>query len=128
MASGPEKLFTQYLQRIKGWDIQRIEVITSQGVPDCNIAIAGRPGSIWVELKSLKSMKLRKEQYAWGLRRTHNYDDDVFVFNGFDKIIQIWKFPFSVEPAGKGHVKPTSSPIYEMSYDYFKEDFDRKKL
>lgn len=126
---GPEAKFTAWLKRnIKDIDIQRIEVVTAQGVPDCNIAIKGRPGNIWVELKSLKSVKLRKEQYAWGMRRTMLYDDDVYLWNGFNGIVQIWKFPFNAEPAGKDHLKPKDQPKFEFSYDYFKEDFNLKLL
>lgn len=128
MANGPEKNLTEFLKRIPDWDIQRIEVVTAQGIPDCNIAIKGRPGNIWVELKALKYIKMRAEQYAWGLRRTHYYDDTVYLMNGYDKILKIWKFPFIIEPAGKGHVKPVSDPMYEMSYDYFREEFNRKML
>lgn len=128
MANGPEKNFANFLKKRNDWDVLRIESLTGQGIPDCNIAIKERPGNIWVELKALKYIKLRKEQYAWGLRRTMGYQDSVYLFNGYNKIITIWKFPFPVEPAGKGHVKPTSDPIYEMSYDYFREDFNIKKL
>lgn len=128
MASGPEKLFTQWLQRIPGWDIQRIETTTCLGVPDCNVAIKGRPGNIWVELKAMQYLKLRKEQYAWGLRRSMSYDDNVYLFNSWNKVITIWKFPFKCKPAGKGHVKPVNNPDWEMSYDYFKDDFNLKTL
>jgi hypothetical protein len=126
---GPEKKFTEWLKRnLKDVDIQRIEVVTAQGVPDCNIAIKGRSGNIWVELKSLKAIKIRKEQYAWGMRRTMLYDDDVYLWNGYDKIVQMWKFPFNAEPAGKDHLKPKDKPLFEFSYDYFKEDFNLKLL
>jgi hypothetical protein len=127
---GPEAKFTQWLKRhLKAKaDIQRIEVITAQGVPDCNIAIKGRPGNIWVELKSLKAVKMRKEQYAWGMRRTTAYDDTVYLWNGYEQIIQMWRFPFEAVPAGKDHLKPITEPYYEFSYDYFKEDFDLTHL
>ena len=127
---GPEAKFTQWLKKtLKAKaDIQRIEVITAQGVPDCNIAIKGRPGNIWVELKALKYVKLRKEQYAFGMKRTMLFDDTVYLWNGYNKVIQIWPFPFEAKPAGKDHLKPTTKPLYEFSYDYFREDFDLTRL
>lgn len=127
--SGPEKKFTEWLKRSRtDMDIQRIETITGQGIPDCSIAIRGRDGSIWVELKALKKVKLRSEQYAWGMKRTKLFNDRVYLWNGFDKIIQIWKFPFLAEPAGKGHVRPVPSPYIECSYEYFKENLNLTKL
>lgn len=101
-------------------DMQRIENTTGCGVPDVNACYKG--SDAWIELKvHVKGMVvLRKEQYAWLVRRSNN-DGNVMVIahNTDDETIEIYLPPFSARPWGNQakYVALDSEPEYSYSLD-----------
>lgn len=120
--NGPERNFYLQLKRaFPCWDWQRIETITT-GVPDVHCCAEGF--EFWAELKAPMTRTgatfLRREQYAWGMRRAQ-HGGCVFVFSRYVDIISIWKFPFQAEPSSKGHVRITSRSRITLSLDQLSE-------
>lgn len=95
-----EAEFYRQIQRHIPGHLQRIENSAICGMPDLNTC--WKDAEVWIELKVDKDGKvlLRKEQYAWGMRRAlaggHVW---VMALVGKD-LIQFWKFPFKVIPYG----------------------------
>ena len=112
---GPEANFYNTLVRnFPEWDFQRIETLTSNGVPDVHVCIP--PGTeFWVELKAPNTKNgatnLRMEQYAWGMKRA-NKGGNVWVFSKYLNHIKAWRFPIEVAPSSKGHVSIISPPTF----------------
>jgi hypothetical protein len=114
---GPEANFYQRLVRtFPNWDMQRIETLTSNGVPDVHVCIP--PGhEFWVELKVTGTVagrtSLRMEQYAWGMRRAKR-GGSVWVLSLGLLHVRGWRYPFKAEPGAKGHVTIVSPPDFEL--------------
>jgi len=69
----PEQTFNSWLrQRFveKDEDWMRVENTTQNGTPDINICKSGI--EVWIEAKVMypKGVLIRKEQFAWGVRRS----------------------------------------------------------
>lgn len=101
----PETKFYQKLKTaMKDLDFQRIETSTALGVPDVNVCrLDGQ--ECWIELKVPVQNKivLRKEQYAWGMRRAKMFNAKVWVaVFQMERYVEFYRFPmFQVEPRGK---------------------------
>lgn len=79
-------------------DVQRIETLTGNGVPDFNICWMSH--EFWVESKVLRpdgGLWIRKEQYAWGMRR-HKYGGSIFIVAGDESELFCVRFPVSAKP------------------------------
>ena len=94
-------------------DVCRVENGVGAGMPDINICLLGM--EVWIESKihlGSRGVLLRKEQYAWGLRRA-NAGGSVFVV-AFDETARyhVWHYPhFQVVPvAGDKYVRISSEP------------------
>ena len=97
-----EAEFSKWLRSKMKGHTQRIESGVGAGIPDINWCHHG--AEAWVETKLLvKGLALlRKEQYAWGMRRTAN-GGAVFVM-ALDPIrdqFMSWKFPVDIKKVGK---------------------------
>lgn len=78
----------------RGEDFTRIETTTENGVPDMNVCSSGFDA--WIEMKFIhrKVPVLRKEQYAWGLRRAQCGGlVIVLAYDPMDDMIKLYKFP-----------------------------------
>ena len=98
----PEQSFHHWLKMGNPADIQRIETSTASGIPDTNWCYNGQ--EVWVELKICSpkmGVLLRKEQYAWGMRRS-NHDGKVFVLALSGNMLLLYRFPhIQAIPYGK---------------------------
>jgi hypothetical protein len=123
-------------QRFNNWviermpadaDIQRIENTTENGVPDMNICRLGM--EIWVESKVLhsKGVLLRKEQFAWGMRRSHSGGTVVVLCDDPQQAVMLgFRFPdIRVRPLGDQVYVIISSPCH-LRLDKYSPD--TKKL
>lgn len=90
----PEQKFNMFLRGAfheSDEDYMRVENITMSGVPDINICKSGL--DVWVESKVLgREVLLRKEQFAWGMRRA-TVGGQVWVLADAQDYIIAWKFP-----------------------------------
>lgn len=97
-------------------DLQRIENTTGGGVPDVNACHHGREA--WIELKvHVKGMVvLRKEQYAWIVRRGHTHGGNVMVMalDPVNSKVEIYYPRFEVRKWGNTgkYVAITSEPQF----------------
>lgn len=112
---GPEaRFYDQLVRRFPDWDFQRIETLTSNGVPDVHICIPFEL-EFWCELKAPMTTKgqtcLRMEQYAWGMRRSAA-GGKVWVLSRYKETVAGWVYPFGAEPASKGHVSIKAQPTF----------------
>jgi Holliday junction resolvase len=110
-----EKTFSTWLVkhlRTNGWDVQRIETSTGNGVPDVNCCKNGE--ELWLELKCLDTVEpiLRPMQYAWMLRRVkaggtcviinmHKRSGNIYV-TYFCKDLEIKKLATGIKILGGG--------------------------
>lgn len=98
------KLHNWVRRQLSPCDYQRIEG-ASQGFPDVNACVDGY-GEAWLELKvvTMGRTLLRKEQFAWGIRR-HYHGGRCFVVSWHVKLdqIMVWRLRpnVAVEPYGK---------------------------
>jgi hypothetical protein len=89
-----QKLHQWLRKQLEPCDYQRIEG-AAQGFPDVNVARNRREA--WIELKVYTNNRvlLRKEQYAWGMRRSSaNRNVFVIAWNVELNTIETWKYPF----------------------------------
>jgi hypothetical protein len=90
---------------------QRIENVTSSGVPDT--VLCWRGVTVWVELKCLeKDVLLRKEQYAWGVRH-QKCGGNVIVLNLIPSsdILEVYDFRYLwVTPYANKYVRIVNTP------------------
>lgn len=102
--------------------IQRIENTVSPGVPDINICDGESQQESWIELKILlpEGIVLRKEQYAWGMKRAF-CGGNVYIISldVIQDVINIYVFPrteldrrLDIEPRGNQnkYVRIVSEP------------------
>lgn len=98
-----------------GAHCQRIENTVGSGVPDINVCLLGMEA--WAELKMIipVGVLLRKEQYAWGMRRAQAGGTVVVIADDGD-FFHCWKFPdVQVEAYGNSdkyvriHSKPSET-------------------
>lgn len=92
--------------------VQRIETVTSSGVPDLNLCWRGK--EVWAELKVLPhdNVLLRKEQYAWGIRRS-KAGGNVIVLNLIEErdVLEVYRFDYiQVEPYSIKYVRIIHTP------------------
>ena len=86
----------------QGVDMQRIENTTGGGVPDVNMCHQSRDA--WIELKVYVkgNVLLRKEQYAWLVRRARSGGNVmVMAHNTENDRVEFFMPPFKVRPFGK---------------------------
>lgn len=121
----PEQEFNAWLRATftgPGMDYMRVENSLMAGVPDVNICANGF--DVWIEAKvNPEKPIMRKEQFAWGVRRSHA-GGSVFVLNlrAHVGIIDIYQFPsILVRPWGTDnrYVVATHQP------DYYVEKFHK---
>lgn len=107
------KFYDQIRAHLPG-HTQRIESSTGSGIPDLNGCFRGV--EYWVEFKVAMSGEtiLRKEQYAWGMRRACA-SGGVWIVS-LDINIVMWKYPITVIPRGISHkyVAVTSAPHHTI--------------
>lgn len=101
-------------------DYLRIETTTTNGVPDINICLEGP--EVWVESKVCEGpVLLRKEQFAWGIRRSH-CGGKVFLlaFRNSDRVIRAWQYPFiSAKPRGdQKYLEVDNDPKWVIQRDW----------
>lgn len=113
----PERDFYNYLRTLLPGHVHRIESIGS-GIPDLNVCFEGK--EIWIELKvfDLDIVLLRKEQYAWGMRRSA-MGGNVFILCRHSDHIWVWKYPqIEVQKYGNidVHVKVVNAPFQEITH------------
>ena len=106
------------LGKVKGIDMQRIENTTGSGVPDVSMCYKGTEA--WVELKVYVqgNVVLRKEQYAWLIRRARaNGNVMVMVCNPDAGAVEIFTPPFNGRPWGNKsqYVALTNEPEFSFS-------------
>lgn len=94
--------------------IQRVENTVSPGLPDLNICSPDL-AELWIELKITlpDGVILRKEQYAWGIKRAMCGGDVYILSLNRDDSINIYRFPaINVEPRGNQgrYVRIVSEP------------------
>ena len=122
------------LSNMSNMHIQRIENTTSPGVPDINVANMNAADKamglttgnieVWIELKMVlpEGIVIRKEQYAWGIKRSM-CGGNVFIL-AYDiekETIRIHMFPhIIVKPRGtqEKYVTIVSNPflIHDKKY------------
>lgn len=98
----PERDFYNYIRPHIPGHVQRVENSAGSGMPDVNVGYEG--GEVWVELKAteLNRVLLRKEQYAWSMRRYRAAGSRIYVVTGFEDMVGVWQFPHvAVIPYGK---------------------------
>ncbi len=118
----PEQSFHNWVKDHIPGHHQRIESIAgSSGIPDLSVCYKG--SETWLELKVPVEGKviLRKEQYAWGLRRAVN-GGSVWVVANFGAWIYLWKFEIKiwrVAPYGKDgkYVQIMELPTHKVPKD-----------
>jgi hypothetical protein len=96
-------------------DMQRIENTTGGGVPDVNMCHRGTDA--WLELKVYVkgNVVLRKQQYAWIVRRAKaNGNVMVVAWDADNKQVDVFMPGFSVRPWGntQKYVAITSDPDF----------------
>lgn len=115
---------TKFYNKIKDHlpgHVQRIESSSGSGVPDVNGCCNGQ-GEYWLELKIVlehRGVVLRKEQYAWGMRRNNSGGRVlVIALEPHMEEILFWKYPFEVVPEGHTgkYVLITSSAREQIDY------------
>lgn len=97
---------------------QRLESTTSNGIPDINFCLNGGY-ELWIETKigcpDKHDVILRKEQYAWGMRRAQVGGHVlILAYCQCHEKISTFKFPnIAVKPYGKEgkYVKIVSDPV-----------------
>lgn len=99
--------------------IQRIESACGRGIPDMNVCADNK--EFWVELKIVKhgSVYLRKEQYAWGLKRARQGGIvRVLALDADKDILHFYFFPdIKVKKSGISSrflLRITSKPTFEL--------------
>ena len=122
---GPEANFYQTITRkFPDWLFQRIETLTSQGVPDVHVC-TDLGYEFWLELKATMTKEgktfLRMEQYAWGMRRARLLGQ-VWVWSKYTDHVKMWAYPFNAAPARKGHVSIESSPTFSFPMKEFNQN------
>lgn len=103
--------------RQEGVDVQRVENGVGAGIPDINMCYQGR--EIWTELKLVlkNGILLRKEQYAWGMRRNRVGGRVFVVALALDgSSVYGYKYPFSIHPmVGNKYVRIDDDPLITMT-------------
>lgn len=92
-----KKLHVWLEEQLRPCDYQRIEGAFA-GVPDVNILHQGR--EVWCELKMYVNNRvlLRKEQYAWGIRRAnHGKAPWIIAHNQMIDYILLWRYHLDME-------------------------------
>ena len=93
--------------------LQRIETSTTSGVPDVNFCTSGI--EVWMELKVCKDIEdlcIRKEQYAWCLRRSmaKGHVFIVALITGTGNTV-FWEFPQTLIKKRTGkYLEPLNGP------------------
>ena len=95
-------------------DVVRIESTTENGIPDMSTCHMGIEA--WIECKIIHGWKvlLRKEQYAWGSRRTHHGGNICLIAYDpkHDKLFG-YRFPLVAMPEGDNkYVRVESEPDF----------------
>lgn len=105
----PEQKFYQWLRGCfdPTFDWMRVENLVQPGTPDINVSRGGR--EVWIEAK-VDSLLIRKEQFAWGIRRSavggHVY---LVYLEEISASIYLWKYPILCRPRGQ-YVQPIDPP------------------
>lgn len=114
----PERDFYNYLRPKFLGHVQRIENTVGSGMPDVNFCSFGI--ETWVELKVAIQPKgevwLRKEQFAWSMRRASCLGR-VFVVALNQDMVWVWKYPdVQVEAVGTSekYVRITNAPFAQV--------------
>lgn len=116
MSKTPEQRTHDWLKALPpDFDLQRIETSTTNGVPDLNLIVGGK--EIWLEIKALpeskfRGIKVRKEQFAWMMRRTNRRGRCAVLNRKEDGTWDLWlmKPGGSFETLGDGHVRINGAP------------------
>ena len=105
-----QRLHQKVRELLEPCDYCRVEGASS-GFPDVNVARNGQ--TIWLELKVVTAGRtlLRKEQYAWGMRR-QVHDATVYVLSWHEKLDEVflWQYPLQVIPYSK-YCQIISKPV-----------------
>lgn len=122
--NGPERKFFQRMVRnLPKWDFQRIETLTSLGVPDVHLCTEWGE-EFWLELKAPKHVRettgtvIRPEQFAWGNRRAAK-GGKVYVLSEYKDSMFLWKFPLSGTPVKGGVKLETKDAIKINEFKFF---------
>lgn len=112
-----QKLNAWILGKLKRCDPVRIENSIGGGMPDINACHDGR--EVWIESKIYVGGRvlLRKEQYAWGIRRSMHAGRVYVIAKHPVERIYIWRHPFEVMPHGK-YVAIYQAPMVIANKDY----------
>lgn len=96
----PETAFYNKIKDHLPGHVQRIESSSGSGIPDVNGCHSGI--EYWIELKVdvKRLILLRKEQYAWGMRRALSGGHVMVIALVAETLIQCWKYPLQVIPHG----------------------------
>ena len=112
-----EKKLYQWLRNLmKKHHVVRIENTVGSGMPDVNICTEGYEA--WIELKivTLRGILLRKEQYAWGVRRAkHQGRSLILSYDPQSNRIEIWIFPQVIVEKGGKYLRITNKPYFSFT-------------
>ncbi len=110
----PEQRHNDWIRSaLEGADVARIENCVQLGMPDMNICLHGL--ECWVESKVAngRGIVLRKEQFAWGVRRAQHGGSVFIVARIHDELILLFKYPnLSVRPRGDQRTLDVVSEAY----------------
>lgn len=102
----PEQRFNQWIiDTFKDGDVLRVESLTENGIPDINVCIMGMEA--WIESKVAHRgiILLRKEQYAWGMRRHHAGGTvAILALDEYENLIIGYRYP-DLRPRTRGDGK-----------------------
>jgi hypothetical protein len=118
-----EQAFSAWLRTKLPGHVVRIENTIGAGIPDISYC-SKQTGDVWIETKIVRNgqVKLEKEQYAWGMRRTL-CGGKVFVVALDADIVEVYRFPFAIVQSGK-YLAIDELPLIQVK----KKDFQSSLL